>query len=184
MIWLTSDLHFCHDQGFIYEPRGFNNIGDMNQTIVNNWNKVVTPEDDVYLLGDVMLNNNEEGIKLLKQLKGNIHIVLGNHDTDARIELYKTCKNIVEIELAFRFKYNGYHFFLPHYPCFTGNLSKESLKQCTCNLFGHTHQHTNFYQDIPFMYHVGVDSHNCTPVLIDDIILEMKNKVKENFNKL
>ena len=36
MIWLTSDLHFCHDRYFIYEPRGFENIEDMNETIVNN----------------------------------------------------------------------------------------------------------------------------------------------------
>jgi hypothetical protein len=29
------------------------------------------------------------------------------------------------------------------------------------------------------MYHVGVDSHNCYPVNLDDIIEEMKAKVKE-----
>ena len=29
------------------------------------------------------------------------------------------------------------------------------------------------------MYHVGLDSHNCYPVLLDDIIQEMKDKVKE-----
>jgi calcineurin-like phosphoesterase family protein len=61
----------------------------------------------------------------------------------------------------------------------TANLEKESLKQCTINLFGHTHQTKNFYNDIPFMYHVGMDSHNCTPVLLDDAIEEMKNKVQE-----
>lgn len=184
MIYFTSDLHLCHDRGFIYEPRGFKNIYDMNNTIVKNWNDTVNPEDDVFCLGDIMLNDNNTGLKLFKQLKGNIHIVLGNHDSDARTELYKTCWNVVEVELALRFKYNGYHFFLTHYPCFTGNLEKESLKKCTCNLFGHTHQHTNFYQDIPFMYHVGVDSHNCTPVSIDQIITDMNNKVSECINKL
>jgi hypothetical protein len=29
------------------------------------------------------------------------------------------------------------------------------------------------------MYHVGVDSHNCTPISIDDILKEMEEKVKE-----
>jgi hypothetical protein len=33
--------------------------------------------------------------------------------------------------------------------------------------------------DMPFMYHVGVDSHNCYPVLLDDIIEEMHQKVEE-----
>ena len=58
------------------------------------------------------------------------------------------------------------------------------LKKCTCNLFGHTHQHTNFYQDIPFMYHVGVDSHNCCPVLLDKAINDMNKKVEECLAKL
>lgn len=173
-----------HDRAFIYEPRGFKNIYDMNEAIVKRWNEIIFPDDDVYCLGDIMLNDNETGLKLLKQLKGNIHIVLGNHDTDVRKALYETCWNVVEVELALRLKYNGYHFFLTHYPCFTGNLDKESLKKCTCNLYGHTHQHTNFYQDIPFMYHVGVDSHNCTPVNIDEIITDMNNKVVECISKL
>ena len=58
----------------------------------------------------------------------------------------------------------------------TGNLEAESLHQCMINLFGHTHQQFNFYQDMPFMYHVGCDSHNNTPVLLDDIIDEIKAK--------
>lgn len=178
-IWLTSDLHFCHNRGFLYEPRGFTNVWDMNQAIVDNWNNVVNMGDTVYVLGDIMLNDNSLGIQLLKGLKGDIHIILGNHDTDVRAALYAECWNVKEVALAAKIKYKGYHFFMTHYPCMTANLEKESLKQCTCNLYGHTHQKTNFYQDIPFMYHVGVDSHNCSPVLLDDIISEMEMKVQE-----
>ena len=178
-IYITSDLHFFHDRAFVYEPRGFSNINEMNEAIVKRWNQIVQPEDTVYVLGDIMLNDNEGGIKLLKSLKGHIHIILGNHDTPTREALYKDCENVVEVALAAKLKYKGYHFFMTHYPCFTGNLEKESLKQCTCNLYGHTHQKTNFYQDIPFMFHVGVDSHNCTPVHIDQIIEDMNKKVKE-----
>jgi calcineurin-like phosphoesterase family protein len=68
---------------------------------------------------------------------------------------------------------------MTHYPCLTGNLEKESLKQCTLNLFGHTHQTTNFYEDRPYMYHVGVDSHPDVLVDLDDIIEEMYAKVRE-----
>lgn len=178
-IWLVSDWHFCHNREFVYKPRGFNTIQEMNEAIVKRHNEVVNMEDDVYVLGDLMLNDNNEGIKLIKQLKGKLHVILGNHCTDARVELYKNCDNIVDISYATMIKYNGYRFYLSHYPTMTGNLEKESLKQVTCNLFGHTHQKTNFYNDIPFMYHVGVDSHNCTPVLLDDIIEEMNEKVKE-----
>ena len=44
------------------------------------------------------------------------------------------------------------------------------------NLYGHTHQQTNFFNDNPFMYHVGVDSHDCYPVSIDEIIYDIKEK--------
>ena len=45
------------------------------------------------------------------------------------------------------------------------------------NLYGHTHQKSNFYMDNPTMYHVGVDSHNCYPVEINDIITDIKNQI-------
>ena len=87
--------------------------------------------------------------------------------------------NVVEQSNAIIFKYKKHHFYLSHYPTLTGNLEKESLTQMTLNLFGHTHQKTNFYMDMPYMYHCGIDSHDCKPVLLDNIIEEMYAKVKE-----
>ena len=181
MLYFTSDLHFNHDREFIYKPRGFSSIDDMNNKIIENWNNLITEEDDVYVLGDLCLGGPDsiEGNKyLIQQLKGKLHIVRGNHDTDNRIQMYCECFNVVEVTDATYLKYEGYHFFLTHYPCITSNLEKESLKQCTINLYGHTHQQTNFYQGIPFIYHVGVDSHNCTPVLINTIIKDMYEEVR------
>lgn len=176
-IWITSDLHFCHDRQFIYGPRGFNSIDEMNEAIVERWNSVVEPGDTVYVLGDIMLNDNEKGIALFEKLNGFKHIICGNHDTDARRDLY--LRTAISVKYADVIKYRGYHFYLSHYPTMTANFEKTCLKQCMINLYGHTHQQTNFYNDIPFMYHIGMDSHNCTPILLDDIIEECKNKVKE-----
>ena len=152
----------------------------MNEAYVERWNSVVDNEDDVYVLGDLMLGNNDIGIHYLNQLNGNIHVVLGNHDTPTRQALYQAdAYKIIEIKWAIMLNYKKYHFFMTHFPCMTGNLEKESLKQMTLNLYGHTHQRSNFYEDRPYMYHVGVDSHDGYPVLLDDIIQEMKDKVKE-----
>lgn len=186
-IWLTSDLHFFHDRGFIYEPRGFKSVREMNDAIIENYNRVVKPDDDVYILGDLLLggpDSLDKGLKLIGELNGNLHLVRGNHDTDTRWFAYSTLQNVVEQQNAIYLKHEGYHFFMTHYPCFTANLEKESLKQCTINLYGHTHQMTHFYQDIPFMYNVGVDSHDCAPVSIDQAILDMKAKVRECLNKI
>ena len=151
----------------------------MNLTQVQKWNETVEDDDDIYVLGDLMLGDSNN-IEFIKQLKGKIHIVLGNHDTANREKMYRKLPNVVEIaEVGIRLQYKKYHFILTHYPMLTGNLEKESLKQMTLNLYGHTHQLTNFYNDMPFLYHVGVDSHNGYPVLLDDIIEEMYVKFKE-----
>lgn len=184
-IWLTSDWHFNHDREFIWKSRGFNSVQEMNEAIVRRHNEVVSSEDIVYVLGDGCLGGGSKDIllankALIESLNGQIHYFCGNHDTDQRIMMYASCKNIVQIHgWADMVKYKGYHFYLSHFPTITGNLEKESLKQCTLNLFGHTHQIGNFFYDLPYMYHVGMDSHNCYPVCIDDIIEEMNQKVSE-----
>ena len=109
MIYFTSDTHFCHNKPFLYEPRGFKSIEEHDETIVKNWNSIIKPEDEVYHLGDVMLINNEKGIEYLKSLNGKIHLILGNHCTDTRIELYKTCPNIISIDYAKEIKIGKYY---------------------------------------------------------------------------
>lgn len=177
-IFATSDMHFGHDREFVWKVRGFNSIQEMNDAYVNRWNSVVDSEDDVYCLGDLMLGD-PSNIEYIKKLNGKIHIVYGNHDTNNRRKMYAELPNVVEASWAIMLDYRKYHFFMTHFPCMTGNLEKESLKQCTCNLFGHTHQTTNFYNDLPFMYHVGVDSHDGYPVSLDIIIEQMNAKVRE-----
>ena len=179
-IYLVSDTHFGHDRAFIYEPRGFKNIYDHDIALVKNWNGIIKPEDEVYHLGDVMLGDNTNGLKYLHQLNGKIHIIRGNHDTDTRIELYKNSWNVVEVyDVGYRLKFGKYHFVLTHKPMITDELTREKLTRCECNFYGHTHQKNNFYEDRPYMYHVGIDSHNCMPVRIEDAIADMEAKVIE-----
>jgi calcineurin-like phosphoesterase family protein len=183
-IWLTSDWHFGHDREFIWKVRGFASVEDMNEHIIAAHNTVVKPDDDVYVLGDLMLGDNEKGIECIKRMNGKHHIVWGNHDTSSRKTKYAELSNMVESNNVIVLKYKKHHFYMSHYPTLTGNLENESLTQMTLNLFGHTHQQTNFYMDMPYLYHCGVDSHNCQPVLLDDIIEEMHAKVEECKNFL
>lgn len=180
-IWFSSDTHFCHDRAFIYEPRGFSSVDEMNKAIVKRWNSVVAPDDTVYLLGDVMLNDNEAGLDYLKQLNGHIHIIRGNHDTNTRNKLYGTVETVYDWgQWSDMVKLDGYTFYISHYPTMTSNLDNGApIKQHVINLYGHTHQQDNFYKDIPFMYHVGLDSHDCYPVELTQIIADIKAKVKE-----
>ena len=85
------------------------------------------------------------------------------------------------------FEYHGYvdvlhyskhkTFYLSHYPTITDNFD-DNKRNHVINLYGHTHQSTNFYQNNPYMYHVGLDSHNLYPVSIEQIIEDINKQVK------
>ena len=171
-VFVTSDPHFCHQMEFIWGPRGFKNQYEMNEAIIENWNSVVDMEDDVYCLGDIMLNDNDLGIKCLKSLKGKIHIIRGNHCTNARVELYKQCHNVVDINEGQFLQYKKYHFYLSHYPCLTANHDDDKpLKTRIISLCGHVHTQDPFYDwDKGLIFHVEMDTNNCTPWNLDDII--------------
>ena len=167
-----------HDRDFIYKPRGFNSIYEMNEAIIARHNEVVAPDDDVYCLGDCMLNDNDAGIYAIKQLKGNIHLIRGNHDTDTRMELYNHCYNIVEITEGQFLNYNNYHFYLSHYPSITSNYDDDKpLKKKMVSLCGHSHTKDPFADfGKGMIFHVEQDTNNCYPWLIDDIIELLKQK--------
>ena len=178
-IFVTSDTHFGHDREFVWGPRGFTNYVDHDTAIIERWNAVVGPDDIVYHLGDVMLGDNNYGIGCLALLNGHIKIIPGNHDTASRLELYKKVPNVEVLGLAEMIKYKKYNFYLSHHPTLTSNLEKAPyLRMHLINLFGHTHQQNKFYMSMPFMFHVGMDSNNCTPVLLDDAIEAMKKETQ------
>lgn len=178
-IYITSDTHFGHSKNFIYEPRGFKNIYDHDNAIIKNWNEIVQPEDDIYLLGDVMLNDNDYGLSCLKQLKGQIHIIRGNHCTNARIELYKTYPNVIEVCDAKWLKIGKQSFFLSHYPCLTDNHDDgKPLNKKVINLCGHIHTPDKWHDwNNGLIYHVEMDAHGCQVVNIEQIINDIKEKI-------
>ena len=173
MIYLSSDLHFNHNKPFIYEPRGFKNVYEMNQTIIENFHKIITPEDDLYLLGDTMLGPLDDGISLFHQLPGKIHLIWGNHCTDNRKLALVDSYNVVEVlGWASMLKVHHYNFYLSHFPTCTTNFDdyEKPLKQRTLCIAGHTHSKEIF--EPCGSYNVAVDAHNCYPVSIEQVIID------------
>ena len=183
-IWFTSDLHLSHDKEFLWGPRGFKDQYEMNEAIVERWNNVVAPDDIVYNLGDIALSDTDDAIKYLKKLNGIQWWIRGNHDSQNKIEaICKACPRISlisnpEASWATMIIYEKkYHFLLTHYPTLTSNFDDKKFSCHVINLHGHTHQQKNWLDpNNPFMYHVGMDSHNCIPVHIDEVITDIKNR--------
>ena len=184
-IFFTSDLHFCHDKEFLYGPRGFTNVQDMNETLVENWNKIIKPNDEIYNLGDFALNDIEAAARYINCLNGRIYWIFGNHDTEKKIDfIMDNCDNVWSIGHADLFKYDKkYSIYMSHYPTLTANFDDKKFSQHIIALHGHTHQQKNWIDiNNPFTYHVGVDSHNNMPIHIDEIITDIRkcwDEIKE-----
>lgn len=82
--WVTADPHFGHagvckflrDDGTKLRP--WDSPDEMDEALVENWNRVVGDKDRIYLLGDVVINRR--CLKTLERLKGRKVLVKGNHD--------------------------------------------------------------------------------------------------------
>ena len=148
----------------------------MNEAIVERWNSVVQHEDEVYLLGDIAMGDIEDSLNYIKQLKGKIHLIRGNHCTDNKVICFMRLPNIIDIKYADMIKYKKAYFYLSHYPALTGQIKEEGAWfQTLISLCGHCHYQDKFADmDKGLIYHVELDAHNCYPVAIDQIIEDIK----------
>ena len=67
-IFFTSDTHFSHENIMHFCNRPFKTIEEMNDTLIENWNKVVNKDSIVFHLGDFAWGNN--WMQFLNKLNG------------------------------------------------------------------------------------------------------------------
>lgn len=159
MIYFTADFHFGHQNVIDYCKRPWTNANKMEQVLVANYRKLVTPEDTVYILGDLTLagpQNRGYLDRIVEALPGTKHFILGNHDkfnpfvyVDAGFRTVHTALDIGE-------------FVLVHDPV---NCLVDQTRKWLC---GHVHnlfkmnRHGN-------VLNVGVDQWGYYPVSIEEV---------------
>lgn len=136
--FFTSDLHFWHTNVIKYCNRPFISVEEMNEGIIDIWNKQVDTKDTVYHFGDFAFNSNiNEVAKLFRRLNGNKVCILGNHD---REQFYKNIAamdhtRILEVCHFKEIKIEKKLVVMCHYPLRVWNKSHYG----SYNLFGHCH---------------------------------------------
>lgn len=145
-IYVCSDTHFNHTNIIKYCNRPFNSVEEMNKTIIDNWNSVVSDEDTVFFLGDFCLGKREDVIAFGKQLKGHKILVMGNHDrvtasafTEAGFEtIYKkpTLIKFDEYDITIQFSHAPVYDTQYQYPNIHGHihdkLENDAKHFCAC----------------------------------------------------
>ncbi len=80
MRYYIADLHFYHAAlNERMDRRGFANVEEMNEYMINKWNQKVRKNDEVVIIGDLSWGNAEETSQLTRQLNGKLYLIQGNH---------------------------------------------------------------------------------------------------------
>lgn len=167
MNYYTSDLHFGHKNIIQYENRPFNSTEDMTIGLILNWNEIVKPDDDVYILGDFAFQNSYMtcGVinDILRRLNGKKHLIVGNHDSYVNKQAFNP-RYFEEITPYKEIKDSGNFIVLCHYP----------IESWNCKRYGgiHLHGHTHINDSKPDMnrYNVGCMLYNYKPVTLKQIL--------------
>ena len=170
-IFFTSDTHFCHNNILKYESRPFKDINDMNKQMIDNWNNVVSNEDQVYILGDFCFGNKDETIRILKQLKGQKFLVKGNHDHILKDKDVRDC--FAWVKDYYVLKNNNMKFVLFHYPIQVWDCKHHG----SVHLYGHIHSNLGNHSmeyDIKNSYNVGVDVNSFRPIELNEILKKIR----------
>lgn len=182
--FFTSDTHFGHVNilKFNAEQRPFKDTEEMDEAIIRRWNNVVSPEDTVYHLGDVALGNIAKSLPKVARLNGYKIAVMGNHDrpfmragkadeldwrnkyADVFEEVWSHQGGTVRI--------HEYDFIVSHFPYDGDHTENDKYVEERPKDLGYPliHGHTHLTNKVStskyggFMYHVGMDAHELTPV--------------------
>lgn len=155
MFYFTSDLHFGHNNIIKYCNRPFNDAIEMDAALIKNWNKVITPDDVVWVLGDVSLSSKKDYVsEMVGGLKGHKKLVLGNHD---RLKVAQYYAMGFEFVSPYPVILKDY-FILSHAPMFVnGNIP-------FFNIYGHVHDLEAYITQTERSFCACVERHNYAPV--------------------
>ena len=164
-IWVISDTHFNHENilNFVDKDgnkiRSFHDVHHMNEIMIQNWNKLIRPQDKVYHLGDVYFGSQQSAEHVLSRLNGKKRLIVGNHDTiygKGNI-LQKYFQKIYMWRL-----FKEFNMCLTHVP-----IHNSSFRKVEYNVHGHIHQ-----QKSPTDQHVCVcvEHTDYAPVPIEEVL--------------
>jgi len=160
-IFFISDTHFGHGNILNFRDkennrvRPFVSVEEMDEALIQNWNKVVRPQDKIYHLGDVAIPR--KGLDCLSRCNGDKVLVRGNHDIfrlKDYVKYFRDVRGYVVLE-----NYLASH--IPVHPDSKGRFKK--------NIHGHLH--TNNLED-DFYINVSVEQINFTPIAWEEIKLK------------
>ena len=167
-LFFISDFHVGHANVIRFDGRPFKDTDEMNETLIKNWNSVVTEDDTVFYLGDLSMRCHPSTVKwFVEQLNGKIHFFMGNHDRIREIRNLNRFEKIWGdddvmgagmISVKDSDVNRGYQdIILSHYPILSWNKGHHGA----WHLHGHCHQSMTKNPDMNWFYKRRVIDAGC-----------------------
>lgn len=158
--FITSDWHLGEDRFQIMQRSGFKDAQHMVDEFVRLHNELVEPDDEVWVVGDVVNQSTPEFLEQVSRFNGDKTLFRGNHDrvfTDEQLSEYFV--EIIPEGDGRVVSVDGLDCFVTHYP--TSGVND------AFNLVGHIHSAWKVQKN---MLNIGVDVNHYRPFnLFDDI---------------
>ena len=177
-IFITADLHHSHANIMKFCPttRGhFNNVQDMNEWMVKEWNNIVGPEDLTYILGDVSFTQSQEAAQWVNRLNGDKILIEGNHDhRNLKDPVFRAC--FVAVHKYYELRHNGQFIVMGHYPFAEWNR----MHHGSINFHGHLHGNSSGMEEFRSR-DVAYDATGKVVWLLEDAIADaLTGKIKSH----
>ncbi|MBE6587477.1 MAG: phosphoesterase [Ruminococcaceae bacterium] len=162
-IFFIADTHFGDERIRKYENRPFDNAEQMDRHMVSAWNKAVSCDDTVYVLGDFGADGYEG--EILSLLNGKKYLVKGNHDKKSNSEYRK---------LGFCEVYD-HPIIINEFWILSHDALYVNSNMPYANLFGHVHNSPIVKDYSSQHYCVCVERINYAPMDFEDIKKQIIN---------
>ena len=176
MIYYISDTHFKDQAIFDKCKRPFKSLDEMESTVIRKWNNKVNDEDDVYVLGDIVKDDDVSAIQIFTKLKGHKHLIVGNHDHLILEEIRKSkiFESVKFIDLIID---KDRKVCICHYPLMDWmEFNREGILVYAYKMM------KDYYANLP-AYNCGVDVCEFEPRTLDELIhLKEVNKDEPYIN--
>lgn len=192
-IFFTSDQHFDHTNIIRFCNRPFKSVEEMNETLIDNWNKKVPEDGIVFILGDFCFGGFPVWESILNRLNGKKYLIKGNHDMKQNIQNEDRLNKMFEwVGFQMLIEVGNRKVYLNHYPFLCYGGSYRVGNGAVYQLFGHVHSGPNnsgldanrLAYLFPYQYDVGVDNNNYTPISWQEVEEKITNQVNKYENML
>ena len=157
--FFTADHHFFHTNIIKYCGRPFENIEEMNETLIDNHNEVVSKHDIVLHAGDFAFTSDKPMVRsVIRRLNGDHKFLMGSHD-----------KWLSGANQIWERRFGDNYIVVCHYAMRVWARSHYN----SIHLYGHSHGRLD---GIGKSMDIGVDTNNFYPYSLDDILKIMKTK--------